>query len=341
MDMKQVVSLGHKSYLSLTFRQLNKLLLLNGILFSILLFVWPVYLGLFVADAPYQYLIALPITCGIIHFLLSTAKTRTKTTLASRFIHEIRTKGVQTGDLRCILYLRSFKHDQFVGYDRKNRIPAVGSNGLPLLDQPRPSDWELEEKLSFVLDHYGIFVAVGSDSYSVGAARIVSTDETWQQDVEALMERAQVIICVPGTTLGSILEVELLSEKSLLTKTVFVNPGDNLIQMRGSTEFSTERFKSELREDGPYYRAPQPTFWADICSAYKTYNFPSFQPAGEWFILENFTQENGSRSFRICDHQKWRAGESPELDLLAILQRRHLLDLKALDARRVRQHVSC
>ena len=46
-------------------------------------------------------------------------------------------------------------------------------------------------------------------------------------------------------------------------------------------------------------------------------------------------------AIRICDRQKWREGESPELDLLAILQRRHLLHLKKLDARRVRQHGLC
>jgi hypothetical protein len=129
------------------------------------------------------------------------------------------------------LYLRSFADDQFIGHDVWRRykkgpfdvcdvfededghvhplnpeyVPQEAVHEYDKIVGRRKTfrvlprkDWELERELDARFFSYGVFVAIGSDSYSDGAARIKSSDEGWREDVEHIAAQAKLIICVPG-----------------------------------------------------------------------------------------------------------------------------------------------
>lgn len=93
-------------------------------------------------------------------------------------------------DLRVVLFLRSFEDDQFIGHAKvKNELFVhcdVWENEkgevLQISKSPfyseydntmhKRGEWELESTLAKRLEGYCNFIALGSDSYEIGAVRI-------------------------------------------------------------------------------------------------------------------------------------------------------------------------
>jgi hypothetical protein len=241
---------------------------------------------------------------------------------------------------KIFLFLRSFEDDQFIGSRRKgsqivdaweddeghcHRIESFPRR----LDYFERDDWELESSLSRELEKHGIVVALGNQSYQLaepGAIKVPIDSTEWQHAASRLMDWAQIIICVPGCTPGVRWEVEkILGSPKHAAKTILVNPGNSLRQERKPDLFDSEA----VRLSSPGFDAPQVGFWNAIQSQYRAYNFPKFEPFGEWFMTDCHTKS-------LRDRERWDT--KPAKDLLLISERNGLLELDPADRVRLRKY---
>jgi hypothetical protein len=267
--------------------------------------------------------------------------------VAVRLFHEVGTDSSDSGTAPLFLYLRSFENEVYVGKDSRNQYASCEVNenghvsplkgeGCPALGRHRRR-WQLEEVLAETLYRYGFLAAVGQRAASSSGIRIQTSDADWQGEVLKLMRQAQVIICVPGNTAGTRWEVDALHRHGWLDKTVFVNPGNCLIEAHAPGAFSSDVYARSKLEDGPYFHPAPPDFWYAIRAAYADFGFPPFSASGEWFMLRSVSPR-GVRA-TASELQKW--GAYPELDLLAMLKRRGLLTLSDRHAAKVTKYLSC
>lgn len=85
--------------------------------------------------------------------------------------------------------------------------------------------WDLELALSLALEGKKLLVAVGDKAGSLGAAKLVSSDEAWQDLVIRLMRGASAIVIVPFARPGTLWEVaQIFSAREILQKTVLIMP---------------------------------------------------------------------------------------------------------------------
>lgn len=120
------------------------------------------------------------------------------------------------------LYLRSFEEGRF-GF-----LSKVGS-GLAALTGAHDTEYDLhydvEENLSDTLSDRLPLLAIGDKLRSFGAAKLRSSDANWRNLVDELMERAALIVMLPGMSPSTLWEIERLSSNAQhKEKTVFVMP---------------------------------------------------------------------------------------------------------------------
>ncbi|MEO0754125.1 MAG: hypothetical protein AAFY85_04940, partial [Pseudomonadota bacterium] len=70
----------------------------------------------------------------------------------------------------------------------------------------------------------GLTVAIGDGGAPVGVAQIQSSDEKWRKDALILMKGATEIFIIPSANDGTFEEIEMITENSLLSKTIFISP---------------------------------------------------------------------------------------------------------------------
>jgi hypothetical protein len=157
--------------------------------------------------------------------------------------------------------------------------------------------------------------------------------------VAQLMASAQIIICVPDKTPGTEWELEELFSLQYERKTVFANPGNCLIQDKKPDMFNPlllrrEQAEQTEREGDPpvRYKPAQLLFHEKFASAVNNWEFPAFQPLGEWFAVER-SSGIAQKKFIPIDRQVW--GHSPALDLLELGRRRGLLVLSERTTKRL------
>lgn len=266
-----------------------------------------------------------------------------KRAIASRIIKKIRSDVLLPKKIKIFIYLRSFSEDHKV----RNPISTAFRNTFNsfmfvrwqrrllhrfFLLQPPPTFiryyvreyhwivgsrrfWNLEKVLSDVLDSYGVLIAIGNQEFG-DVARIPSTDETWQSDVAPLMRRADLIICNPGRTEGTAWELSKVFGENFEAKTIFVDPGHNRFGSNdGESEWDAE--------------------WAYLQRACKQYDFPDFEPLGEFFTIRR-RLGRGSDDFVVEHRHSW--GEIIQRDLLTLLDASRLLRLSAWDRWRAARH---
>lgn len=254
-------------------------------------------------------------------------KEQRKKLQAKNYFAQVLDSKVQPDNLPMILFLRSYRQDQFVGSDDSYTGPASDSDGGKLYDikddlPTRRKKWELEGEISGTVENHAIFLAVGNDDYASGAVRITSSQERWQSDVEKLMQAARVIICVPGMSSGTGWEIDTIFGRDFLHKTIFVNFGNFIVQKKGGKDFSSELISSELSQDGSYFKTPQWLLWEGMR---KRFGFPKFAPYGGYFMMLKQGQP--------LDSQAWST--SPGLALLTLLERQKLFSLPAEGSRHI------
>lgn len=120
-----------------------------------------------------------------------------------------------------IVYLRAFDEGK----------AGLFSKLVASLSDPGGGDEDVafdpEECISDAIAGHAYFVAVGDRAPSYGAAKIKSADETWQQLVQKLIDRAELVVMLPGMSKSALWELDtILTEPAYRRKTVLVMPRD-------------------------------------------------------------------------------------------------------------------
>ncbi len=121
------------------------------------------------------------------------------------------------------VYLRPFDMDgAFVQAPRSAPdIAYIEKYGMPT------SQHDLESALALLVYPFGELVALGdnpSPAFDSGAARLRSTEETWQAEILRLCEHAEGVFVVPFDRKGTAWEIEMLVTNDWLNKSFFVMP---------------------------------------------------------------------------------------------------------------------
>jgi hypothetical protein len=143
-----------------------------------------------------------------------------------------------------VLYLRSFNDDDVA-------LPCVLSARRPFLElfTLRTTD-PFEESLAWELSTYGPVTAVGrpgGSTHTLGAARELFTDETWQGHVVERMSNARSIAVVIGETPGLEWEIETIARHGFLDKTLFLMPPGEADDQRRRWQFMQAGLPEDLR----------------------------------------------------------------------------------------------
>lgn len=119
--------------------------------------------------------------------------------------------------------------------------------------------WDLELALSLALEGKKLLVAVGDKSGSLGAVKLISSDEAWRDLVLRLMRDSSAIVIVPFSRPGTLWEVaQIFAARELLQKTVLIMPPTTrwqalwtmLLPWRGSNRSRWNEAKEALAPSG-------------------------------------------------------------------------------------------
>jgi hypothetical protein len=110
-------------------------------------------------------------------------------------------------------------------------VPPSGDYGLYLrafqtTDKLHVNGIDLETTLAYSLRDMLPIVALGQPGEHLGAGRIETTDEHWQEEILRLMDNARLILIVPSHRPGTVWEILTLREEQYLSKTIFIMPPD-------------------------------------------------------------------------------------------------------------------
>ena len=130
---------------------------------------------------------------------------------------------------------------------------------------------EIELNLSETLSNHGVFIAIGDKERTYGAAKLISSDDTWQSKAKRLMNDAKAIFFMPGPSESVQWEIgEILASDELVGKTVWIMP-------RGS-----ERWHQWLA------RRKEAKRWGDVqhVFAQSGVTIPDYSSTGGVFVLD-------------------------------------------------------
>lgn len=140
-------------------------------------------------------------------------------------------------------------------------LPPVSSNGNDLhLLLP----YDVEERLSDVLNINGIFLAIGDKDFSFGSVKVHTQEELWREYFHRFTRDAILIFICPGDSDGVLWELgQILSSPDLLTKTILVMPPAaprivDLFTRRGSME--RRAWKNAKRAIGEVFHVRLPLY---------------------------------------------------------------------------------
>jgi len=116
-----------------------------------------------------------------------------------------------------VLYLRSF--------NTSNRLLVRNTMSRALDRMLVGFHWDIEYALSNAFETSMPLVAIGSKGRGIGAAKITTDDEHWQQLFQELAKTAKAILIVPSLTSGTQREVlAIAAADELLGKTIWIMP---------------------------------------------------------------------------------------------------------------------
>lgn len=86
---------------------------------------------------------------------------------------------------------------------------------------------DIERVVAKTLRPTAPFVALGRPGEHRGAARILTTDEQWQEAIFLLAKKTKLIILVPSYHEGTLWEIDMILKNGWLDKTIFLMPPTN------------------------------------------------------------------------------------------------------------------
>ncbi len=199
-------------------------------------------------------LLALSSYVLVITILLGTLWYRaSRRNLQKRLNGEIASQDGELGDF--ILYLRPF------AYSGKFKIPNNLESEADR--QMMGPNWDFELALSIAIEPTYRLVAVGDTVRSFGAAKIVSSEDNWNEKVIDLANKAKAIFVIPYNRPGTVWEIEqIFTRNNWLKKTIFV-------MLPGSYQWTP--FRRKRRQD-----------WVDVSNTVKKsgITLPEYQKIG-------------------------------------------------------------
>lgn len=167
------------------------------------------------------------INCGIIA-LITVAAQSVLSNVSTRSKELVAHAALEAGRPFC-LYLRSFKIDRSERFVHAARIwRVIKANVIPLysiyaaLFAKHPPGEDLQRLVARSAGSLPV-LAVGDKVTKHGVAKMIATDEEWENLAEDLMRRAAVIVYSPYPTPGAIRELHIVTTRHL-EKTIFVMP---------------------------------------------------------------------------------------------------------------------
>ncbi len=83
---------------------------------------------------------------------------------------------------------------------------------------------DLETVLAYSIAPVLPVIALGQPGEHLGAGRIQTSDEHWQEEIKRLFEKAKIIIIIPSHREGTLWEINNLKQSNYLSKTIFIMP---------------------------------------------------------------------------------------------------------------------
>ena len=135
-------------------------------------------------------------------------------------------RGNDTPDAPFSLYIRPFFTDTKLLADGRVRDPGqvlVSPSDLAELGHPR----DAERAAAHALDGFAPLVALGKTERRLGAGKVMTTDQDWQDDFRRLSALAERIVVIPIAQPSTLWELtQIASDPALAGKTVFVRPAN-------------------------------------------------------------------------------------------------------------------
>lgn len=187
-------------------------------------------------------------------------RTWVRTILAERLAALARARAL--GDSEFFLYLRPFSFDDSLPVNNPlhNLAPVLKDHyrQMPIV--------ELESLLSEIVWQTSTFLKIGGNRTASGACEITACDDEWRELFLYTAEKARLILVVPSATPSCSWEIETISLKGWLQKTLLIMP--------------------------PVIKKEWPTFaetWESTRSKWGTEGFelPPFAPSGALFAYDN------------------------------------------------------
>jgi hypothetical protein len=91
-------------------------------------------------------------------------------------------------------------------------------------------EMDLETILAYCLSRISPMIALGHPGEHIGAGRIKTTDEHWQEEITRLIDKANLIFIVPSHREGTLWEIKNLAQEKYLSKTIFIMPPNILFE---------------------------------------------------------------------------------------------------------------
>lgn len=173
--------------------------------------------------------------------------------LAATVMDKLRNKA--TVDPFC-LYLRSFETTGNLALPPAART----GNSLDMVNA------DLESFVSKAVFKKYPLICLGKPGEHIGAGRILTTEDDWQDDLHLLADAAALIFVVPALKEGVKWELDFLRSNDYFKKSVFIMPSHRTVA------------KSAAKD-----------FWPEIQETFGKmgYQFPQYQKEGMLFLLES------------------------------------------------------
>jgi hypothetical protein len=91
-------------------------------------------------------------------------------------------------------------------------------------DKIRIGDMDLETIVAYSVARICPMLALGHPGEHIGAGRIKTSDEHWQEEIMRLIENAKLIFIIPSHREGTLWEIRNLKQGKYLSKTIFIMP---------------------------------------------------------------------------------------------------------------------
>ena len=91
-------------------------------------------------------------------------------------------------------------------------------------DKIHVGEMDLETILAYSLSRVSPVIALGHPGEHIGAGRIKTSDEHWQEEIMRLIDNATLIFIIPSHREGTLWEIKNLSQGKYLSKTIFIMP---------------------------------------------------------------------------------------------------------------------